>query len=220
MITFRPALSVGDPRMAEESKKSHSMSSEPTEEVIDNASRSEAEQQKLAELRDKLDAKEKEVKENYERYLRQVAEVDNFKKRIHREKEDAIRYANENLIKDILPVIDNLERAIAHAQGGSNGKPLVEGVELVLRGLLDVFSKHGVVQIPAVGEVFDPVKHEAMAQVESSEYQPNTIINEHHRGYLFRDRLLRPALVTVSKAPQAKDGKNGQSEVEKGPADD
>ena len=202
--------------MAEESKKpDHTTDS--AEETVDSPP---ARQDELAELRDKLQAKEKESKENYQRYLRQVAEVDNFKKRVNREKEDAIRYANENLIKDILPVIDNLERAIAHAQGGGNGKPLVEGVEMVLRGLLDVFSKHGVVQVPAVGAVFDPGKHEAMAQVESSEYEPNTIIDEHHKGYLFRDRLLRPALVTVAKAPQQKDGKNGQSEVEKAPPDD
>jgi molecular chaperone GrpE len=206
--------------MAEESKKSHSMSSELTGEVIDNVSRSDAGQQELAELREKLDAKEKEAKEHYERYLRQVAEVDNFKKRINREKEDAIRYANENLIKDILPVMDNLERAIAHAQGGGNGKPLVEGVEMVLRGLLDVFGKHGVVQVPAVGEVFDPGKHEAMAQVESSQYEPNTVVDEHHRGYLLRDRLLRPALVTIAKAPAVKEEKNGESEVEKAPGDD
>ena len=187
--------------MAEESKKSD-LRSDSADEIGDSPSER---QDELAETRDKLQAKEKESEENYARYLRQVAEVDNFKKRVSREKEDAIRYANENLIKDILPVIDNLERAIAHAQGGGNGKPLVEGVEMVLRGLLDVFSKHGVVQVPAVGAVFDP---------------GNTIINEHHKGYLFRDRLLRPALVTVSKAPQAKDGKNGQNEVEKGPADD
>jgi molecular chaperone GrpE len=206
--------------MAEGSKKPEGMSSELTGDVIDNASRPDAGQQELEELREKLDAKEKEVKEHYERYLRQVAELDNFKKRIHREKEDAIRYANENLIKDILPVIDNLERAIAHAQGGGNGKPLVEGVEMVLRGLLDVFGKHGVVQVPAVGEVFDPGKHEAMAQVESSQYEPNTVVDEHHRGYLLRDRLLRPALVTVAKAPQVKEEKNGESEVEKAPGDD
>ncbi len=206
--------------MAEGSKKPEGMSSELTGEVIDNASRPDAGQQELEELREKLDAKEKEVKEHYERYLRQVAELDNFKKRINREKEDAIRYANENLIKDILPVIDNLERAIAHAQGGGNGKPLVEGVEMVLRGLLDVFGKHGVVQVPAVGEVFDPGKHEAMAQVESSQYEPNTVVDEHHRGYLLRDRLLRPALVTVAKAPQVKEEKNGESEVENGPDDD
>jgi molecular chaperone GrpE len=202
--------------MAEESKKPDHMS-DFAGETIDSPSEL---QDELAELREKLQAKEKESKENYERYLRQVAEVDNFKKRVNREKEDAIRYANENLIRDILPVIDNLERAIAHAQGGGNGKPLVEGVEMVLRALLDVFNKHGVVQVPAVGAVFDPAKHEAMAQVESSEYKPNTIIDEHHKGFLFRDRLLRPALVTVAKGPQDKDVKNGQSEVEKGSADD
>lgn len=206
--------------MSEESKKPDSMRSDSSEEVVDGALPSETGQNELEELREKFQAKEKESKENYERYLRQVAEVDNFKKRVNREKEDAIRYANENLIKDILPVIDNLERAIAHAQGGGNGKPLVEGVEMVLRGLLDVFSKYGVVQVPAVGEVFDPGKHEAMAQVESNQYEPNTVISEHHKGYLLRDRLLRPALVTIAKAPQDKDGKNGESEVEKGPGDD
>jgi molecular chaperone GrpE len=206
--------------MSEESKKTDSLRSDSGEEVVDIASPSETGQNELEELREKFQVKEKESKENYERYLRQVAEVDNFKKRVNREKEDAIRYANENLIKDILPVIDNLERAIAHAQGGGNGKPLVEGVEMVLRGLLDVFSKYGVVQVPAVGEVFDPGKHEAMAQVESNQYEPNTVISEHHRGYLLRDRLLRPALVTIAKTPQDKDGKNGESEVEKGPGDD
>jgi molecular chaperone GrpE len=201
--------------MAEESKKPDH--SDSAEEIVDSASEG---QDELAELREKLQAKEKESEENYQRYLRQVAEVENFKKRVNREKEDAIRFANENLIKDILPVIDNLERAISHAQGGGNGNPLVEGVEMVLKGLLDVFSKHGVVQVPAVGTIFDPGKHEAMAQVESSEHEPNTIINEHHKGYLFRDRLLRPALVTIAKAPQDKDGKNGRIEVEKGSADD
>jgi molecular chaperone GrpE len=202
--------------MAEENKKPDH-TSDSAGEIVDSPSEL---QDELLELRKKLQAKEKESQENYERYLRQVAEVDNFKKRVNREKEDAIRYANENLIRDILPVIDNLERAIAHAQGGGNGKPLVEGVEMVLRALLDVFSKHGVVQVPAVGAVFDPGKHEAMAQVESTEHEPNTIIDEHHKGYLFRDRLLRPALVTVAKAPQDKDAQNGQSEVEKGPTDD
>jgi molecular chaperone GrpE len=201
--------------MAEESKKQDH--SDSAEEIVDSASEG---QDELAELGEKLKAKEKESEENYQRYLRQIAEVENFKKRVNREKEDAIRFANENLIKDILPVIDNLERAISHAQGGGNGKQLVEGVEMVLKGLLDVFSKHGVVQVPAVGAVFDPGKHEAMAQVESSEHEPNTIINAHHKGYLFRDRLLRPALVTIAKAPQDKDGKNDRNEVEKGSADD
>src|SRR5262245_1350397 len=83
----------------------------------------------LAKLCDQLQAKEKEAKENYDRYLRQVAELENFRKRANREKQEAIRFAYEALVKDLLPVVDNLERAIAHARGGGNGTPLVEGVE-------------------------------------------------------------------------------------------
>lgn len=174
----------------------------------------------FGQLREKLELKEKEAKEHYERYLRQVAEVDNFKKRISRDKDDAIRYANEQLIRDILPVIDNLDRAIAHAQGGVNGNPLVEGVELVRKGLLDILHKHGLVPVAAVGEPFDPLKHEAMAQVESDQYEANTVVDEHHRGYVYRDRLLRPALVTVAKASTLKHNKNKSDEVENGSTDD
>jgi len=174
----------------------------------------------LEQLKDQLKAKEAEAKENYERFVRQVAELENFKKRTHREKDEAIRFANEYLIKDLLPVIDNLERAVSHAQGGGNGKPLVEGVEMVLKGLLDILGKSGVVPISAMGQPFDPGKHEAMAQVESSEYPQNTVVEEHHKGYLLYDRLLRPALVSVAKAPSKTNEKNSQTKVEKEPTDD
>ena len=174
----------------------------------------------MAKLRQELEAKDKEAKDNYDRFLRQVAELENFKKRMAREKEESIRFANEDLIKDLLPVVDNLERAVAHARGGGNGKPLVEGVEMVLKGLSDVLSKYGVVQISAIGQPFDPAKHEAMAQVESGSHPPNTVVDEHHKGYLLFERLLRPALVSVAKAPGAKEKKNGETEVENGSADD
>jgi molecular chaperone GrpE len=166
-------------------------------------------------LRQQLEAKEQEARATYERLLRQAAELENFKKRNIREREESIRFGNEALIKDLLPVVDNLERAVAHAQGGGNGKPLVEGVEMVIRGLLDVLNKYGVTQIDAMGQPFDPVKHEAMAQVESEDHEPNTVVEEHHKGYLLHNRLLRPALVSVSKRK-----KNGRSEVENDPADD
>ena len=170
----------------------------------------------LESLRQQLGAKEDEARTTYERLLRQAAELENFKKRSIREREESIRFANETLIRDLLPIIDNLERAVAHAQGGGNGRPLVEGVEMVIRGLLDVLNKYGVTQIQAMGQPFDPVKHEAMAQVESADHEPNTVVEEHHKGYLLHSRLLRPALVSVSK--QAK--KNGQSEVENELVDD
>lgn len=171
-------------------------------------------------LKEQLAAKELEAKNNYDRFLRQVAELENFKKRTSRERDEAIRFANESLIKDLLPVVDNLERAVAHASGGGNGKPIVEGVEMVLKGLLDAMAKHGVTQISAVGQPFDPSKHEAMAQVESAEHEPNSVVDELHKGYMLRDRLLRPALVSVAKAPEKQEKKNERGEVENDPSDD
>ena len=135
----------------------------------------EVDQQKVAdhdgeitELRLQLNAKDEEAKNNYDRYVRQVAELDNFKKRAAREREESSRYANENLVRDLLPIIDNLERAIAHGASGGNGKPLVEGVDMVLKGFLDTLSKHGVQPVAAVGLAFDPAQHEALAQVDSA----------------------------------------------------
>jgi len=174
----------------------------------------------LANLRQQLAAKDQEAKDNYDRYVRQIAEAENFKKRNARERDDAIRFANEMLLKDLLPIIDNLERAIAHAASGENGKPLVEGVEMVLRGFLDVLSKFGVSPIVAVGEPFDPSKHEAIAQVVSDVHEPNVIVEELHKGYMFRDRLLRAALVSVAKAPKTKEKKNDIGQVENNPSDD
>jgi molecular chaperone GrpE len=174
----------------------------------------------LDNLRQELATKELEAKNNYERFLRQVAELDNVKKRSAREREEISRFANEALIKDLLPVVDNLERAVAHASGGGNGKPLVEGVEMVLKGLLDALSKHGVAQISAIGEPFDPSKHEAMAQVESDNHEPNSVVEELHKGYTLRDRLLRPALVSVAKPSKTEEKKNDEDPVENDPVDD
>src|SRR5262245_448439 len=143
----------------------------------------------LAKLRENLEAKEKKANEYHDRYVRQVAELENFRKRANRERDEAIRFANEALVKDLLPVVDNLERAVAHAKDGGNGKPVVEGVEMVLRGFFDALAKHGVVPIAAVGERFDPKKHEAMAQIESGTYEPDTVVEEYHKGYLLRDKL-------------------------------
>ena len=174
----------------------------------------------LASLREQLEAKEQEAKNNYDRYVRQVAEAENFKKRNARERDDAIRFANEALLKDLLPIIDNLERAIAHAAGSNDGNSLVAGVEMILKGFLDVLNKFGVCQISAVGQPFDPAKHEAITQVETVEHQPNVVMNELHKGYMFRDRLLRPTLVSVSKAPETKEKKNDSDQVENNSSDD
>jgi molecular chaperone GrpE len=201
--------------MSEETKKIHEASNADSNIEERTAEDSASQDSEVKKLRQELDAKCEEVKVNYDRFVRQVAELENFKKRATREKDEAVRFANESLVRDLLPVIDNLERAVAHAQGGGNGKPLVEGVEMVLKGLLDVLAK-----ILAVGQPFDPEKHEAMAQVESENHAPNTVIEEHHKGYLLKDRLLRPALVTVAMLLKTREKKNGETKVENGPADD
>jgi molecular chaperone GrpE len=156
-------------------------------------------------LRQQLEAKEAEARDIQDRLLRQAADLENYKKRAARDKADSIRYANENLVKDLLPVLDNLERALGYAQGGGNGKPLLEGIDLVLKNFMEVLARHGVTPVSAVGERFDPAKHEAVAQVESREHDPNVVVDEYRKGYHLLDRLLRPAQVSVAKSPERKD---------------
>ena len=154
----------------------------------------------LTLIQQQLAEKEAEAKENYDRLLRERAELENFKRRMQREKSESIRYASEPLLRDILPVVDNLERAVAHAKDSEGGSALVEGVELVLRSFIDTMEKHGVSRVKAKGEAFDPTQHEAVTQVENNEVAPNTVLDELQSGYQLHDRLLRPAMVSVSKA--------------------
>lgn len=153
-------------------------------------------EKEIDELRAHLEAMTAEARANYDRFLRERAELENFRKRMQREKADALRFACEPLIRDLLPVIDNLERAVQCGDG--NGKSVVEGVRLVLNSLQEILNRHGVKRVEALGQPFDPTHHQALAQVESIEHEPNRVIEEHHTGYLLHDRLLRPALVTVS----------------------
>jgi molecular chaperone GrpE len=151
----------------------------------------------VEQLRQQLKEKEEEARANHERFLRERAELENFKKRTQREMTEALRFAPEPLIRELLPVVDNLERALEHAD--ENGQSVLEGVRLVVKSLLDILERHGVKRVEAIGQPFDPARHEAMAQVESTEHEPNRVVEQHHTGYLLHDRLLRPALVTVSK---------------------
>ena len=155
----------------------------------------------LTLVRAQLVAQEALAKEKDDLLLRERAELENFKRRMQREKSESLRFASEPLLRDILPVIDNLERAVAHAKESEGSQALVEGVELVLRSLLDTMGRHGVSRVKAKGESFDPNLHEAVAQVENTEVAPNTVLDEHQSGYQLHDRLLRPAMVSVSKAP-------------------
>ncbi len=167
----------------------------------------------LTVVRAQLVAQEALAKENYDLLLRERAELENFKRRMQREKGESLRFASEPMLRDILLVIDNLERAVAHAKGSEGSQALIEGVELVLRSLLDTIGKHGVSRVKAKGEAFDPSLHEAVAQVENTEVAPNTVLDEHQSGYQLHDRLLRPAMVSVSKVPpQAQKEREEESE--------
>jgi molecular chaperone GrpE len=172
-----------------------------TEQTEQTETQSAGGEDEKAQLLAKLGEKEAEAKANYDLFVRERAELENFKRRMQREQAESFRFANEPLVRDLLPVLDNLERAVSHAQGGGNGQPLVEGVTLVVRSFLDTLEKHGVTRVSGKGELFDPSKHEAMAQVESAEVAPNTVVDEYCPAYLLHGRLLRPALVTVAKAP-------------------
>jgi molecular chaperone GrpE len=152
---------------------------------------------------DLLAAKEEEIGQLQDRILRMAAEMDNTRKRLEREKSDAISFANVNLIKDMLSVADNLERALQHAEGETEvAAPLLDGMKMTLKGFLDVLGRYGCVPFDAVGKSFDPNFHEAVAQQESAEHEELTVLNEFQRGYTLNDRLLRPAMVIVSKVPK------------------
>jgi molecular chaperone GrpE len=156
----------------------------------------------IEELEKKLEEKAKESKENYDRLLRMAADLENYKKRAAKEKEDWTKFANEDLIKGVLPFIDNLERAVNHAQKVNDAGVLIEGVRLTLQQLLQSLNKFGLSPFESVGKPFDPAMHEAMLVVETDQYEPNQVIEEFQKGYLLNDRLLRPATVSVSKPPE------------------
>jgi len=145
-----------------------------------------------------------------ERYLRLAAEFENYKKRAQKDQVEYVKYANERLLKDLLPVLDNLQRALEHAQqpGSTNG--LVQGVELTYKQYEETLSRFGVQPIPSVGLPFDPAVHQAVAMVDAKEGQePNTIVAEHEKGYYLYDRVLRPAMVTVVASNKAAEDREG-----------
>jgi len=155
---------------------------------------------RIAELEAKLAIAEKEKKDNWDRYLRGAADLENLRKRQKREAEDTKFETKGKILKEMLPVVDNLERAIEHAVQSSEEKnPIVEGVQLVLRQFTTAFERLDVTAVEAMGQPFDPNLHEAISQQES-DAAPGTVIQVLQRGYKVGDRLLRPVLVVVAKA--------------------
>ena len=144
-----------------------------------------------------------EVKAQQDRYLRLAAEFENYKRLAQRDQREYARFANENLLRDLLPIVDNLERAIKFAKDSPNKGGLMQGVELTLKQFSETLEKYGVKRITSVGERFDPSRHEAVARVGSRNAPETTVLEEHQPGYLLHERILRPSMVTVAAAPSA-----------------
>lgn len=163
----------------------------------------ELSQAKGRELMEKL-------KDTHERMLLAAADLENFKKRAQKEKEEIQKFGAERLLRDFLPVIDNLERALEHANSATDFDSLKTGVAMTRKQFEDALGKHGVKSLSSVGQPFDPRFHEAMQQVETTELPPNHVVTELVRAYTLNDRLIRPALVMVSKAPAAAESPSPQ----------
>ena len=171
------------------------------EELVE-ISAPEVSEERIKELEEALAAKGLEAAGNWDKYLRERADLENYRKRVQKEKEEILKYGNESFILEILPALDNLERAISHADDEAPSA-VIEGVKLTSSMLLSTLKKFGVtpLETPA-GTPFDPAFHQAMGQVESADQVPNTVVSEFQKGYLLNDRLIRPAMVTVAVAPK------------------
>jgi molecular chaperone GrpE len=148
-----------------------------------------------------LDQLRREVQDKQDRLLRALAETENVRRRVERTAEDRVKYANESLLRDLIPVIDNFDRALASTRAAGGSGNVAEGVELIQRELLRVLERAGLSRYSAVGQRFDPARHEAIARVISAEATPDTVVSETGPGYLLHGRVLRPALVAVAAAP-------------------
>ena len=151
----------------------------------------------------KLAALEKEKKDLHERLLRTAADFDNFRKRSRKDMDDARAKAKEDVLKEILPVADNLERALQASESGGAAAAagIADGVKLVLRQLASALDRFEVKAFPALGEAFDPARHEAISQIETADRPAGTVVAEMQKGYTMGARLLRPAMVAVARPP-------------------
>jgi molecular chaperone GrpE len=171
----------------------------------------------LDALRAQLAEKDKEIAELKDKYLRTLADTENARKRVRQQSEESVRIQREAILRDLLPIIDNLERALAASREGTDPKTIVDGVEMTVRALIDFLRAQGVTPVQSVGQAFDPNRHEAVDHVASQTHPPNTVVDEFHRGYLIGDRVLRPARVSVAKGGNSgkrNGGENDASDVE------
>jgi molecular chaperone GrpE len=186
-----PAPADGPPDSQSVEKPSGSVAPESANSATPKASEAPA---------DPLEAARAEAQKNRDQLLRVAADFDNYKKRARREIADAVKIAREDLLRDLLPVFDNLERASAHAGTATDTKALADGISMVQRQFVDVLGKLGIERVASAGQPFDPAVHEAVQHLETDEFAPGVVASELQAGYRMGDRVLRPALVVVAKA--------------------
>lgn len=174
---------------------------EPATEVIDDTVEMQRPEAQHARLQQELQDVQNKVADYWDRIVRQQAEMDNLRKRAERDVENARKYALERFAGDLLPVKDSLELGLAAADAQSGAEKIREGLELTLKMLADTLARHGVKEVNPLGERFNPEWHQAMTMQPSAEVEPNTVLTVVQKGYVLNDRLLRPAMVIVAKAP-------------------
>jgi molecular chaperone GrpE len=172
----------------------------PTEGAPDSADVAKTSEAPDAPPVDPLETARAEAQKNRDQLLRVAADFDNYKKRSRKELGDAVKVAREDVLRELLPVFDNLERASAHAGTASDTKALADGISMVQRQFIDVLGKLGIERVQAVGQPFDPAVHEAVQHLETSDFAPGVVAAELQAGYRMGERVLRPALVVVAKA--------------------
>lgn len=190
--------------LQEEVNKSEQENIQP-EEVFGEAADTQSEgdssevNSEVSALEAKVAELEKKVEEADNRYLRLQADFDNSRRRAKLDREASEKYRAQSLVSDLLPALDNFERALQSNSDDSNVQSLLQGMEMVYRSLIEALKKEGVEQIEAVGQVFDPQFHQAVMQVEEEGYDSNVVVEEFQKGYLLKDRVIRPAMVKVNQ---------------------
>ena len=186
--------------LKEESPKESAESSGKVDQAVAHGKKEPpVEKMTKAELLKKFKEVQESAEKNFDLYVRSQAELDNMKKRFQKEKEDLIKFSNESLIKQLLTIIDNLESATEHSQNQNSFSSLAEGVKLTLKGLTDTLEKAGLEAVNAVGKPFDPNFHSAVSAQEDDSVDNGTVLQELQKGYTLNQRLIRPAMVIVSK---------------------
>ncbi len=188
--------------MSEETKQEQREAKEENGEVVEEVFAEEPQAEEGKEVQqesDELSQLEEKLNESENRYLRLRADFDNFRRRINVENEAKEKYRAQGLIAELLPALDNFERALNIEADNEQTKQLLQGMEMVHRSLVDALKKEGVEPIEAVGQEFDPHLHQAVMQIEDENFDSNVVVEEFQKGYKLKDRVIRPSMVKVNQ---------------------